>query len=144
MKKLFVLAIGAAMLVGGCVAQQSRGARPSVPRSWSPTARCSASTPSRWNSRRARVRWSSTGRPRRATCSPAAASVIEGEVDRVGGPIIDKSPTEVGRCVVTGNRQQVQCTNAAQPQGHLQVHRAAGASDGKALPAFDPYIVNKE
>ena len=72
-----------------------------------------------------------------------AVYVIEGEVDRVGGSIIDKSPTEVGRCVVTGNRQQVQCTNARSRKGTYK-YTVLLEQGGKALPAFDPYIVNKE
>ncbi len=70
--------------------------------------------------------------------------VIDGELDRIGGRIIDKDPSEVGRCTVTGNRLQVQCVNARTRKGIYKYTVLLQQADGKALPPFDPHIVNKD
>jgi hypothetical protein len=142
MKKLFVLGIGAAMLVGGCVAQQTRGTpeRPEIVVAGGAVQRINPE-PLEFAARKGAVVIHWTAPSGHLFAGPGIR--IDGEVERIGGPVFDKNPSEVGKCVVTGNRQQVQCTNQRSRKG-IYKYTVLLQRDGKALPAFDPYIVNKE
>lgn len=142
MKKMFVLGVGAAMLVGGCVAQQTRGT-PERPEIVVSGGQVQSINPEPLVFTKGQgtvvIHWKAP----QGHLFTGKGIEINGEVERIGGPIIDRNPSEVGQCVVTGNREQVQCTNKRTRAG-IYKYTVLLEREGKALPPFDPSIVNKD